>query len=104
MYPGIEKREARRVNYSIDVEIEWGSSTVHGRTRNLSAGGMFVELANPLWIGAEFSARVKIDGSPVQVQCVVRRVMPELGNGVEFADMSAEDRSRLRQLIESLPY
>lgn len=100
----IEKRESYRANYAADVEVEWGSSLMRARTRNLSLGGMLLEMSSPLWMNAEFTARIALPDGPVEAHCVVRRVVAGVGIGVEFAEVSPKDFERLRHLIESLPY
>lgn len=103
--PGLDRREHFRVRYFADVEIEWGSSKLRGRTADISLGGMLIEAHNPLWLGAEFLARLTLGvNEPLEVGCVVRWIVPGVGMGVEFADLKPADQARLRQLIESLPH
>lgn len=103
--PGLDRREYFRARYFADVEIEYGSSKLHARTTDISLGGMLIEMPNPLWVGAEFQARVLLAaGPPLEVGCVVRQVVPNVGMGVEFLDLKPSDHTRLRQLIESLPH
>lgn len=103
--PGVDRREYHRARYYAEVEIEWGSSTVRGRTGDISLGGMLVEMENPLWVGATFRASLSsTDGPPLAVDCVVRRVLPSLGMGVEFTDLRGSDQQRLRALVERLPH
>ena len=103
--PGLDRRESHRVRYFAEVAIEWGASVLRARIADISLGGMLVEMANPLWLGAEFLARLALDnGPPVEVTCVVRRIVPSVGMRVEFTDLKPADHTRLRQLIESLPH
>lgn len=103
--PGVDRREYFRARYFADVEIEWGSSKVRGRTANISLGGMLIEMENPLWLGAEFQARLSLgEGTPVEADCVVKQIVPNVGVGVEFIDLKPPDRARLRQLIDALPH
>ena len=53
-----EKRRAPRYRYQAALEIEWGSAWLKGRTRDISAGGMFIESEDVLWVGAGFRARM----------------------------------------------
>ena len=101
---GIEKREHRRLSYPAEVEIEWGSTIERARTVNVSHGGMLVEMANPLWLGAEFHARLRLGNGPLEVDCVVKRIIAGTGIGVEFLAMKPADRERLRKLLDTLPY
>ena len=56
--PGLDRREYFRARYFADVEIEYGSSKLRARSTDISLGGMLLETTNPLWVGAEFQARV----------------------------------------------
>lgn len=103
--PGLDRREYFRARYYADVEIERGSATLHARTSDISLGGMRLEMEDPLWVGAEFQARLGLpEGESLAVACVVRQVIPELGMGVEFLDLTPSAQARLRKLIESLPH
>jgi len=103
--PGLDRREYFRARYFADVEIDYGSSKLRGRTQDISLGGMLIEMENPLWQGAEFQARLLFGGQPpLGVECVVRQVIPNVGMGVEFLDLKPPDHTRLRKLIESLPH
>jgi len=44
-------------------------------TRDISANGMFIEAADPLWIGAGFTARLN-SKQPLTVDCSVKRIEP----------------------------
>jgi hypothetical protein len=81
--------------------MEWGSELLRGRVRDISASGMFIESLDPLWVGAGFSARLKLD-EPMQVDCFVRRVEPGRGMGVTVALPEDERRQRYQSLLQSL--
>ena len=103
--PGLDRREYFRARHFVDVEIEYGSSKLQARTQDISLGGLLLEMANPLWVGAEFQARVSLANGPsLEAGCVVRQVVPNVGMGVEFLDLKPPDHTRLRKLIESLPH
>src|SRR5437899_3128818 len=96
-----ERRHSPRYPISADLEMEWGSETLHGQVRDISAGGLFVGLPDPLWIGARFAARLVLD-EPLRVECSVRRVEPGRGMGVIFAVHEDESKSRIASLLGSL--
>src|SRR6516164_5879285 len=73
----LERRWAPRYVFRTGLEIEWGSAL-------LRASGMFIESADPLWVGAGFRASLELD-RPVRVDCRVRRVEPGLGMGVSVS-------------------
>lgn len=77
----LERRRAPRYNYRAVIEIEWGSARLSARTRDVSAGGMFIESEDILWVGAGFRARLATE-SPLWMECSVKRVEPGSGMGV----------------------
>ena len=97
-----ERRRASRYVFDANVEIEWGSATLRGRIRDISFNGMFIEAADPLWLGARFAAQVLLD-SPLRVDCVVRRIEPGRAMGVTFTAVDAESRARVASLLGNLP-
>jgi len=97
----IERRRSTRHPFDAVVEIEWGSTKLQGRVRDISAEGMRVEISNPLWIGASFSADVALD-PPLRLDCVVRRVEPGRSIGVAFVVPSEAGRAQLAALLEAL--
>ena len=83
-----------------ELEIEWGSAVLRGRTVDVSVSGMFIESADPLWIGAGFTARLKLD-TPLNVDCFVKRVEPGRGMGVAVV-LPETQQQRYQQLLASL--
>ena len=77
----LERRWAQRYSFRADLEIEWGSAVLAGKTRDISSNGMFIESTDPLWVGAGFTAHIGVE-MPVRVDCFVKRVEPGLGMGV----------------------
>jgi hypothetical protein len=86
-----DRRRAPRYRYQAAVEIEWGSARLRARTRDVSAGGMFIESEDVLWVGAGFRAQLSGE-RPVWVDCSVKRVEPGLGMGVtvEWPEQQSE--------------
>ena len=97
----LERRWAPRYSFRADLEIEWGSAVLPGKTRDISANGMFIEAADTLWIGAGFTARLNLE-RPVKVDCFVKRVEPGLGMGVAVALAEIENQKYYQQLLDSL--
>ncbi|MBV9886546.1 MAG: PilZ domain-containing protein [Acidobacteria bacterium] len=96
----LERRWAPRYNYRTDLEIEWGSAVLRARTRDISSNGMFIESADPLWVGAGFTAHIGSD-RPVRVDCFVKRVEPGLGMGVSVT-VPEEHRQRFQELLSQV--
>jgi len=92
-----DRRRAPRYRYQALVEIEWGSARLRARTRDVSAGGMFIESEDTLWVGAGFRARLATE-NPLWMECSVKRVEPGTGMGVTVElreDTSQRDYSVL---------
>ena len=96
-----ERRKFTRYPIQFDVELQWGFEVLPALITDISAGGMFIATNNPLWVGASFTARVAL-GEPLELHCVVRRVLPGKGMGVLFVDVAEETRKRLEALIKTV--
>lgn len=97
----LERRWAPRYSFCAEVEIEWGSALLRGKTRNISANGIFVEAADTLWVGAGFTARLSLD-RPVNLDCLVKRVEPGQGMALAVSLRETQHRQRYDDLISSL--
>ena len=97
----VDRRWATRYSFRADLEIEWGSAVLRGSTRDISASGMFIEAADPLWVGAGFTARLTLD-RPVRLDCFVKRIEPGRGMGVSVAVSESESQRLFEDLLSSL--
>jgi len=95
-----EKRRAPRYRYQASLEIEWGSAWLKGRTRDISAGGMFIESEDLLWVGAGFRARMSAERA-LWLECSVKRVEPGHGMGVTVA-VSRDQQGHFQELLAKL--
>jgi hypothetical protein len=96
----LERRWAPRYSFRAGLEIEWGSAVLRATTRDVSSSGMFIESADPLWVGAGFSASLQSE-PPVRVDCRVRRVEPGLGMGVTVS-FPQEQQEHYQELLSRL--
>jgi c-di-GMP-binding flagellar brake protein YcgR len=86
--PVTERRRYPRYACRADVEFEWGSEVLRAVACDISATGMFLLTENPLWVRAEFTARI-LGADSIPVECVVKRVEPGRGMGLEFRQLPA---------------
>src|SRR6202167_6291051 len=96
-----DRRWAPRYSFRASLEIEWGSAVLRASTRDISSNGMFIEAADPLWIGAGFTARLNVD-PPLKVDCSVKRVEPGLGMGVSMSVAESDHQKYYQDLLVSL--
>ena len=97
----LERRWAPRYSFRAELEIEWGSAVLRGKTRDISSNGMFIESTDTLWVGAGFTARLALD-RPVKVDCFVKRVEPGHGMGVAVTMAEEPYQQRYQDLLASL--
>jgi hypothetical protein len=98
-----DRRWAPRYSFRANLEIEWGSAVLLASTRDISSNGMFIESADPLWIGAGFTAHLVLDRS-VKVDCSVKRIEPGLGMGVAVTLSDGQHEQRYQDLLASLSH
>ena len=97
-----ERREFHRKRFQGKMEMEWGSSILSGTLRDISPGGLFVEVTPPLWLGATFRARLLLD-QDLWLDCRVVRIEPKNGNAAVFEIPEEGGKERLQELLKSLP-
>jgi len=96
------RRGATRNRFSGEIEIDWNSTVLTGRVRDISRQGMFIEIAERPTMGSIFSARLNL-GTPLPIQCVVQRIALCQGIGVTFTLVDDMDsRQRLNALLRVL--
>ena len=98
-----DRRWAPRYSFRANLEIEWGSAVLRASTRDISSNGMFIESADPLWIGAGFTAHLVLD-RPVKVDCSVKRIEPGRGMGVSVTLSEGQHEQRYQDLLASLSH
>jgi hypothetical protein len=99
--PRLERRKSPRYRYRAILEIEWGSARLNARTRDISAGGMFIESEDVLWVGAGFRARLTSERS-FWLDCSVRRVEPGYGMGVSVDVREDQSQRHYQDLLTKL--
>jgi hypothetical protein len=94
------RREFARYQFQVKVEILWQSRKVWGTVTDVSRGGLFIEMADAPCMGAHFTAHLALN-EPLRLNCVVRRVVPDLGVGVALS-IPEQSRKRFQALLLAL--
>jgi len=97
----VERRIARRYPMDCGVEIEWGSSVLLARARDISRSGMFLSTPESLWVGASFAVKLLME-TPMRFDCAVRRVEPTRGVGVQITACDETTQTLLSDLLTFL--
>ncbi|MFQ5816654.1 MAG: PilZ domain-containing protein [Terriglobia bacterium] len=93
-----ERRGQPRIKPAKAIFVEYPG--YQAQIRDLSLGGAFIEDHRPIARGRVVQMRLLLDGgTPIVAKAIVRRVEPDIGMGVEFIEMTADDRNRLREFV-----
>lgn len=101
-----DRRGAVRVARAIDFQYSADCPSIKARLEDISETGAFVDTTHSLTVGSqvEFSFRLPYpeDPSPIEGKGRVVWVQPMVGVGLEFQQISDEDRQRVRYFVASV--
>jgi hypothetical protein len=99
-----DKRKSPRYKCSGSARLQEVGGTVAtwAAFADISMHGCYVETVSPYRVGAVLSMKLDANGFRIEASGEVRVAYPGLGMGISFADISDEDRGRLRELLRSL--
>lgn len=111
MWQGIDQRRFPRAQYECTVSLRQpDASSVTAKTENVGLGGVCVLLQQGLDIFSPVELELNLDDGkpPVKVNGTVVWVVrkrkfgkaPRFDTGIEFAELSAEDKARLEAIID----
>ncbi len=97
-----DRREHARMKVSVPVEIQTDArgSPIRGATADLSLSGCYIETIFPFPIGTNLDLQLSI-GTTVLIDATVATCHPQVGNGIRFIRMLAEDRQTLEAFLEA---
>lgn len=98
---GAERRKAPRVALATQIQIQ--DSMALAYSRDLSVGGIFIDTKENWKIGTSVDLRFHLnDNGPVVIASgEVRYAVLRMGVGVQFTEVSSEDRKRIQDFVES---
>lgn len=100
------KRQAVRVQRPIEITYTSDCPPINARIEDISEKGFFLGTDHPLTAGAIIEYRFLLPDEtpevPLEGAARVVWVQPMVGVGVEFVDMSQEDRDRIRFFVASV--
>jgi hypothetical protein len=99
----VERRMHPRLKCSTSVEIHTSDQTapIRARTGDMSLGGCFVEMSNPLPKGTEFRLAIWTKDVKLWAKAQVVSSAPGFGISVKFLAMSDPERKQLQQFLDS---
>ncbi len=106
---GIERRRFERTELLVRVEYSTVDEIFSEFTRDINEGGLFIETEKPRPTGTEVAMRFNLPGSDAPLQTIGRVVWVRsasddepAGMGIEFDELSEDDRTRINAMIRSL--
>ena len=96
------RRKAPRVPLATQIHIQ--DSMALAYSRDLSVGGIFIDTKENFKLGTQADLRFHLndDGPIVIASGEIRYIVPKLGVGVEFTQLSPEDRKRIEKFVETV--
>lgn len=97
-----DRRKYARIKLSVPVEIQTdaGGSPIRGATADLSLSGCYIETIFPFPIGTNLDLQLSIE-TTLLIAATVVTCDPQVGNGIRFTRMLAEDREALKAFLEA---
>ena len=95
-----ERRRYPRLKAKIPVEIRCGSSAaMRTATDEVSVCGCYVETIFTMDVGTRLALLFSCGDVQISTNAVVATKYPQVGNGIDFIDMNAEDRLKLGEFL-----
>jgi hypothetical protein len=86
---------------SVEVHPEGQAAPIRARTADLSIGGSFIEMPNPLPKGTQIKIGIWVNDTKLWATGRVVTSTPGFGIGVQFLEISEQDKSQLLRFLES---
>jgi hypothetical protein len=97
----VTRRQNQRYLVDLDVDLRIGENTLRARAKNLSLGGVYLELAEKTALGERVHLRFTVAGHAVEVDALVRW-HGDRGAGVQFDSLRARDVYEIGKYLETL--
>ena len=97
-----ERRRHPRCKAVIPVELHLPGLSTPSRTNTdeISPGGCYLETMFTLPVGTKLTITLWLDGVAMSLSSIVATCYPQVGNGMEFLDLSEEDRLKLEKFVK----
>jgi len=98
---GANRRRYPRCKIAVPMELHPEGSTAPFRTSTveLSVGGCYIETMFTFAVGTVLTMKLWIDEVQISTTAKVATCFPQVGNGMEFTEISAEDKTKIEQFL-----
>ncbi len=104
-----ERRSAERAELMVQIDYSTVDEIFSEFTRDINEGGLFIETREPRPIGTEVALYFNLPGGGGGIETTGRVVRTTEGDattpsgmGVEFDDLSTQDRGKIDRLVRTL--
>lgn len=96
-----EKRRHPRRQVAVQVELypDGAVAPLRTATSETSLGGCYVETMFTFPVGTMLTMALWLGEDKIRTACRVATCFPQVGNGMEFSGMSAEDSEKLEKFL-----
>src|SRR5216684_6818254 len=96
-----ERRHDQRKKLAVEAELHTAgyAAPLRLKTADLSTIGCYIEMMFTLEVGAKLKIGLWIKGVKLNTEGVVITRDPQVGNGIQFIGMAAQDRATLWQFL-----
>jgi len=100
-----ERRQHRRTKAAVEVELllEKQTTPLRAKTADLSLGGCYLDMMFTFEIGTQLKIMLWTHDVKLTIDSVVVTRDLQVGNGIKFTSMTAEDTAKLQEIIAALP-
>jgi hypothetical protein len=97
-----ERRKYPRAKIAIPIEFKPESAAVASRaeTADLSLAGCYVEMSFTLPVGTKLDVMLWVEDERLPGKGIVVTHHPQFGNGIEFLEISAQDKDKLAHFLK----
>jgi len=99
-----QRRQYERTKTAVEVELhsDQHATPLRSKTADLSVGGCYLEMMFTLPVGTKLKLALWLDDVKLNVDGVVVTRDVQVGNGIRFTGISAEDSAKLQQYLVGL--
>ena len=96
-----QRRQYERTKTAIEVELhsDQHATPLRSKTADLSVGGCYLEMMFTLPVGTKLTLVLWLDDVKLNADGVVVTCDVQVGNGIRFTSMSADDSAKLQQYL-----
>lgn len=87
---------------SVSIKTVGAGYALHGEVKDISEGGIYVELTAPMAVGTEVTIGLKMEGVWIEFAGLVRTSYPLVGMGIAFHQLTDASREKLSALVNKL--